>query len=451
VSDLFDSQIQRIEFARGKPAFFDASEPGTGKTRVQIELFRARILSDNRPVLVLAPKTIMRAAWANDIRKFAPELLISIASAENRDKAFALPANVYITNHDAAKWLAAQPKSFWKRLNPSTIAMDESGAYKHDSAQRSKAMGKIVPYFEFRSALNGTPNTNTILDVWHQYKLLDGGQRLGKSFYAFRSSVCVPEQVGPRAEHIKWVDKPGAELAVADLVKDITMRHTLDDLPENRLYTVPFVLKPRHMAQYKTMQATELLPLQHGAEVVAINAAAVSTKLLQIASGAVYENPDVYHLLDSDRYELVMDLIEERRHTLVFFQWKHQKAELLRAAERRGLTYNVIDGEETSDKVREAIVRNFQAGFYRVLFAHPKSAAHGLTLVKATRTIWASPTFNLEHFEQGNKRIHRKGQTEKTETIVVVAEGTIDEKVYAALQTKRVRMDSLLQELKEAA
>jgi SNF2 family DNA or RNA helicase len=192
---------------------------------------------------------------------------------------------------------------------------------------------------------------------------------------------------------------------------------------------VPFHLKPKHLAHYKTMQAIEMLPLADGT-VTAINAARVSTKLLQIASGAVYENEDTYHVLDTDRYELIMDLLEPRPHSLVFFNWQHQKHELMRAAEARGFSYAaLIDGTVPLGQ-REDVVRNFQAGYYKVLFAHPQSAAHGLTLVKATTTIWASPTYNLEHFMQGNRRIYRAGQTQKTETIVVVAEGTIDEKVY---------------------
>ena len=89
----------------------------------------------------------------------------------------------------------------------------------------------------------------------------------------------------------------------------------------------------------------------------------------------------------------------------------------------------------------------FQEGKYQVLFAHPQSAAHGLTLTKGTATIWAGPTHNLEHFLQGFKRVYRIGQTQKTETIVVVAEDTIDEKVWASLQTKKVRLVALLEEL----
>jgi SNF2 family DNA or RNA helicase len=86
-----------------------------------------------------------------------------------------------------------------------------------------------------------------------------------------------------------------------------------------------------------------------------------------------------------------------------------------------------------------------------VLFAHPQSAGHGLTLTKGTATIWPSPTPNLEHYLQGLKRIHRIGQTEKTETIMIVAPGTIEEQVYEALLAKDARMTNLLTLLKKAA
>ena len=84
-----------------------------------------------------------------------------------------------------------------------------------------------------------------------------------------------------------------------------------------------------------------------------------------------------------------------------------------------------------------------------MLLAHPQSAAHGLTLTKGTSTIWASPTYNLEHFIQGNKRIYRAGQTEKTETVVVIAPGTIEEHIFNVLQTKDARQTSMLDLLKD--
>jgi SNF2 family DNA or RNA helicase len=86
---------------------------------------------------------------------------------------------------------------------------------------------------------------------------------------------------------------------------------------------------------------------------------------------------------------------------------------------------------------------------YRIILAHPQSAAHGLTLTKGTASIWASPTYNLEHYQQGFRRIYRAGQTQKTETIVIVAENTIEERVWEALQNKKVKMDELLGQLTE--
>jgi SNF2 family DNA or RNA helicase len=128
---------------------------------------------------------------------------------------------------------------------------------------------------------------------------------------------------------------------------------------------------------------------------------------------------------------------------VVFFMWKHQKDYLIKAFEKLGLTYAVIDGS-VSDSDKNQTVELFQKGLYRVLLAHPQSAAHGLTLTRGTATIWASPTYNLEHYQQGLKRIYRAGQTKKTETILIIAQGSIEERVFTALQNKKVRMTELL-------
>jgi SNF2 family DNA or RNA helicase len=160
-------------------------------------------------------------------------------------------------------------------------------------------------------------------------------------------------------------------------------------------------------------------------------------------SGAVYDNESKYHVLDTGRYEMILDMIEQRSHSLVFFHWKHQREQLSQLADKRGLAYCVLDGN-ASDRERNEMIAGYQAGKFRVMFAHPRSAAHGLTLTKGTSTIWTGPTYDLELFEQGNKRQARIGQTEKTEVVVVIAKDTIEEKVYEMLTKKNVRMKNLL-------
>lgn len=450
VPALFAHQAEGAAFEEAHPRLCDFSDPGTGKTRTRLEAFSRRRAKGGGRMLVLAPKSLLHSAWFADARRYTPWLTVSCAYSHNRQRAFEREADIYVTNHDAAKWLAKQPDAFFARFTD--LVIDESGAFKHHTSQRSKAIAKIKRHFKRRVVMNGSPNTNSILDVWHQANIVDDGERLGKSFYAFRQAVCAPQQVGPQVNMVKWIDRPGAIEAVAAKLGDITLRYKLRDcldIPDNFKYVVPFEMSAAHRAKYDEMEATAVLQLKSGV-IDAVNAAAVVTKLLQIASGAVYDADGKYHVLDPDRYELVMDLAEERRHVVVFFNWVHQRDLLIAEAERRGMTYALIDGSVSSTKRRE-VVPQFQAGMYRVMFAHPASAAHGLTLTKGTRTIWASPTYNLEYWIQGNHRIDRAGQTEKTETANIIAESSIEGHVYRVLSEKNVNLADMLGYLTNAA
>ena len=231
------------------------------------------------------------------------------------------------------------------------------------------------------------------------------------------------------------------------LLQDIVVRHKFEkcvDIPENFRYTVAYDLPPKHLAAYLQLEKTQVLDFKkQNKTVTAINAAVLATKLLQVASGSVYGTVDDSVLVDDGRYKLIIDLVEERKHSLVFFHWKHQRDALVAEAAKRGISHCVLDGT-VKDDVRSQLVNAYQAGLYQVMFAHPKSAAHGLTLTKGTTTIWSSPTYDLEIYEQGSKRQHRMGQTQKTETITIIAPGTIDERVYEILEGKNKRMQNLL-------
>lgn len=449
--DLFDHQKKSVAFMLKHERVLDASDPGTGKTRVQIELFAQRRKAGGRCALVIAPKSLLKSAWENDFAKFAPGLRCSVAQARNRKQAFAIPADVYITNVDATKWLAEQGPAFFARFD--TLIIDELSMFKHHTAQRSKALNKIKGHFKFRYGLTGTPNSNGIADIWHQVFVLDDGEHLGRNFYKFRSMTQVPQQQGPSANMLKWIDREGAEEAVGEMIKDMTVRHKFEecfDIPANFETEVPFFMQDGHRTLYNNFKRDALVMLKSGDMISALNAAAVANKLLQIASGASYTGEDgKYALVNEDRYELIADLCEQRKHTVVFFHWKHQRDCLMKALEKRGLTYACIDGS-VNDQDRFEAVQDFQGGFYRVILAHPASAAHGITLTKGTTTIWASPTYNLEHWLQGNRRIYRAGQTQKTETISIIAKGTIEEIVQSRLADKNVKQINLLKLLHDA-
>lgn len=448
---LFDHQKKSVDFMRTHERVLDASDPGTGKTRVQIELFAERRRNGGGCALVIAPKSLLRSAWENDFAKFAPHITVSVAQAKGRAQAFARPADVYVTNVDATKWLMEQRPEFFARFD--TLIMDELSAFKHHTSLRSKALNKIKSHFKYRYGLTGTPNSNGITDIWNQIYILDDGQRLGKSFYKFRNMTQTPSQAGPAANMLKWEDKPGAEQAVGELIKDMTVRHKFEeclDVPENFETEVPFFMPPGQATVYKAFKRDALLALESGEVISSVNAAGVANKLLQIASGATYTgDANKYAVVDPSRYEMIADLVEARQHSVVFFHWRHQRDLLMEEFTKRGITFAVIDGSVKEQDRMEA-VKDYQNGFYRVMLAHPASAAHGLTLTRGTTTIWASPTYNLEHWLQGNRRTYRAGQTQRTETISILAKGTIEELVYQRLADKNVKQINILELLNSA-
>lgn len=433
----FKHQSATTDFILDKKKVFVMSDCGTGKTRSCLDAIQRLGLK----AIVLAPKAILEPAWKNDAAKFTPDLKVSVAYAHNRTAAFEADADVYVTNHDAVKWL---DQNRWALRGKKILVIDESTAYKTPSAQRSVAIVKLARFFDYVILSSGTPMPQGLLDLWNQMFLVDGGERLGRSFFKFRYSVCEPIQTGPSEKMVKWTEKEGARDAVSDLIADVTIRYTLEeciDMPERVINTVEYELPAKIRQQYESMVEEALLELDEG-DINATTAAVVLGKLMQIASGAVYESADKYHTLDTTRYDLIAELCSQRQHSLVLFNWRHQRDELIKALERAGIDqYTVIDGE--TKNVTE-IVTQFQAGVYRVLLAHPKSVSHGLTLTRATTTIWASPTYEAERFQQANYRIYRAGQTQRTEFLLIAAKDTVDQQVYARLQHKIDNQETLL-------
>ena len=417
------------------------SDPGTGKTRAVLDAHD--ILGGK--TLVLAPLSILEAAWGEDINKFQPEIKYGVAYAKNRKQVFEDNENeMVITNFEAVNFLSKNTQ-YCEQFD--TIVIDEFTAFKNREAKRSKNLKKIISYFTNRIAMSGTPNSNTILDIWHPALLIDDGKRLGTRFYAFRHQVCTPKFNGFANE---WIDKPGIEEAVADKLSDISIRFALSDcidLPDNIVRTVNTKLTPNIQKQYKTLADESVLYTKSGT-VNAVNAAARVKKLLQLVTGAVYDEDGVVQFVHQERYDIVMTLVGQRAHSLVAFNWKHERDALVELANKEGITYEVIDGSIPAEK-RKDIVARFQTAQIKVLFCHPQSASHGLTLTKANTVIWCSPTYNAEHFQQFNQRIYRAGQTQKTETILIQARGTWEPEVYKKLNTKLGRMENLLHILKE--
>ena len=443
---LWPHQAQSLKFFSAQPRGIDTSAPGTGKTRVQIELYRQR--ATRKRWLIVAPKTLMVPAWGEDIEKYAPELTVSFAFAENREEAFLAKTDVVVINTDGVKWLTDKKnEKYLKDFDHLTI--DESSYFKHGTSQRTKAMVKLRKHFSHRYAMSGTPNPNTVMELFYPALIVDDGKRLGTSYYSLRNKVQEPEQIGPSPDHLKWTDRPGAAQAINEILGDITIRHpfsVMKHVPENFKEFKRFDLSKRMRKIYDQMENECIVAFDDGAVANAVHAASLRTKLLQIASGAVYDGGEdgKYQLIDTTRYELTCDLIEEVEHSVIFFNWKHQRDYLSKELDKRGLTFAVIDGS-VAQRHRDAIVADYQAGKYRTILLHPRTGAHGLTLTRGTLTVFPSPLYEVDLMEQGIARIYRGAQNKETRTVFIEAKNTVEgSKVYPRLFEKLAAMNDLL-------
>lgn len=438
----------------------DMSDPGTGKTAAHLALYARR--KGRGRCLVTCPSTLMEAAWAHDLDEFFPELTYTLAYADSRFEAFEMDSDIVIMNVDGVKALtkrfpkAAQLLKFMRDFDH--LIMDEVEAYKHPSSQRSRSMQKLSRTFTHRFGLSATPNPQSVTELWHPALLVDGGKRLGTAFSPFRNAMQAPVQVGPSSHHIKWQDKEQAIEIAHVLLDDILVRHAFEevmtDVPPNHVDQKNINLPPKLQRMYKELEAQMVMLLESGKYLSVTHASSLRSKLLQLCSGAMYSDGDIegegdYLVLDPFRYQLVADLVEERKHSVTFFNWRHQRMELEKQFKTRGISYEVIDGTVDQRK-RPGIVADYQAGRYQTLLVNYKTGAHGLTLTRGTTSIIVSPIYEPNYFKQTIHRIYRGGQTEVTNTLLVCAKGTVEELVYEKLQAGTLRMQDFLRLVQQA-
>ena len=450
IPPLFNHQQETADFILPKSSTFCTSTPGTGKTRSMLEVH------DKTPnkTLVVAPKTILEAVWVEDARTFYPD---HNCEAFNRKfqkdphyiKGLFDTNDIVVINHDAVTDFFKWVKGTHLLDNYDRLIIDEFTAFKNRTAIRSKNMNKLSDHFEYKTLLSGSPMPNGLLDIWHPAFILDGGQRLGHNFFHFRNAVCQPVQKGRFQTFVEWEVIDGAVEEVGHLLRDITIRHELEqvvDMPERIYRTMTLTMPATLRKQYEKMKATALLELQEE-NISAVNAAVLGGKLLQIASGSLYGNDGTIRKLHDDKYQIATQLVKERDHSLIFYQWKHQHHALSELLTKEKISFESINGDTAQDK-RSQIVQGFQDGKYQTLLIQPAAAAHGLTLTRSTTSIWVSPTFNLEHFVQANYRDYRIGQKKRSEVIMLKYADTLEGKVYNNLQGKIQSQTKLLEILK---
>ncbi len=226
------------------------------------------------------------------------------------------------------------------------------------------------------------------------------------------------------------------------------VRYKRDDcveLPDTVYQDRTVKLSPDQDRVYRELMRKLKIGFQEGT-VTAANEGVLFNKLLQIASGWVYTTDRrVVSLDNSDRVDNLLEVLAEAESkVIVFADYIHVAHKLQDILLKEKIRSELVTGE-TSARARNHIFTAFQsASFPRVLVAHPKCMAHGLTLTAANTIVWFTPTTSPEIYEQACARITRPGQTRKN-LIVHLTGSPVESKLYRRLQQKAKIQGALLE------
>lgn len=304
-----------------------------------------------------------------------------------------------------------------------------------------------VPY---RILLSGTPSPNGEKDLFAQIKLLDDGERLGKEVGPYITKYFDIKGNGMIVYEYKL--KPGAKKEIARKISDIVLSGQAKDfdiaLPDLVIDDIELTLDAFDRETYDTLAREYILDFLDNTSVTVKTPADLINKLLQISTGAIYEDAEegeakVWHELNTLKMDALEELVNKYKaeNFLVVYQFRH---ELERILSRFPQAVALPKGA----KIKQ-VFRDWNEGKIKMLVIHPASAGHGLNLqFGGRRMVWTSPTWNLEHWLQTLARLRRRGGFNKVIAHRLLAKGTEDMRVKRRVMGKEKDQDFLMQEIK---
>lgn len=438
-SDHHSYQFRAIDATKSQRGIGLFLDMGLGKTASTLTA-TMDILDDFEAVkcLIIAPLRVANTVWHKEAKNWEhlQHLNFSIVTGPEKDRLAALKKETpyYVINVDNLVWLVDHYKSKWPF---DMLVIDESSMFKNPTSKRFRALKKVLKYINKRIILTGTPAPNGYMDLWSQIFILDDGAALGTSITRFRNTYFDKDFMG-----FNYTLKEGAAERIQAKIKHLTISMKSEDyinLPDFLPTVIDTPLPPKLLKKYKDFEEDMIMKMSSEDKITAVSAAALSNKLLQFSSGAVYDEEGSAHLIHDLKFDTLDEIIEENPNDniLVAYNFKHEKDRLLKRYPQAVL----MDKEGTA-------VEAWNKGEIKMLLAHPASAGHGLNLQHGgSLMVWFGFTWSLESYQQFNKRLHRQGQTDVVRAMHI-AVGDIEYRLMKALAKKDATQFELLEALK---
>jgi SNF2 family DNA or RNA helicase len=465
IPEPFKHQEEAIRFAQERHfccAFFH--EMGLGKTRAAIESFKLlRVMHPEAKMLVIAPLSLLEAAWHEDCTRFAPELRFqNLRDPEKWHEG----AHIYVVNFE---WLW-QSKNVNERLmallakQKFLCVIDESSKMKNFKSKTTKLLLQLRSLFMWRIVMSGTPAPNSEMEYWGQMEFVQENL-LHKSFFAFRNTFFhlqnrftgAVRQGGfmSRAEAMEVFKK--FEYRITDTNRSRLMARIFPychgrkkkdclDLPEQIDEVRLVKMGAKQAKHYKEMKRDLITFINDNPrnEVMAQYAMTKTMKLRELTGGFAMDDEGACHEIgETPKMDELLEVLEEAGEQQAII-WCEYRWEVERIQGLLPQAVTLYGG--TKDK--EDSIRRFKSGEAKYLIAHVQSAAHGLTLTNCSLQIFHSMSYSWEMHEQARARTHRFSQVNPCTYVYLICEDTIDQSILDVIRKKGSAQDLIYKVMK---
>lgn len=439
---------------------------GMGKTGATLDALDRLSVVESGPTLVIGPKLVAEVTWPDEVRKWdhlgAWRSSAIVGTPQGRLKALKADANLFTVNFENVPWLVEHFREGKRgsRWPFRRVIFDEctrlQGFRLRQGSAQAGALGKVAHSITRRWVnLTGTPAPNGLRGLWGQNWFVDQGERLGRTHQAFMdrwfqlgyATHYFADGGSTRHKDVRPVE--WAQEEIEERLRDVTIslnaRDYYPDLKEPIRNIIKVRLPTKARLHYQQMERDFFTEVR-GHEIEAVHAASKSIKLLQIASGAVYDSEAErdWHELHDAKIQAVQSVLQEAAGApvLAVYQFKPTLYRLQKAF-RKGV---LIKSAET--------VRAWNRGEIPLGFVHPQSIGHGTSLQDGGNVIChVDQWWDLERHDQINERLGamrqmQSGYDRDVFQHYIVAEGTLDEEVLRRHETKRSVQDLLMDAMK---
>lgn len=456
-ANLYKHQIRGANMALRAFGALDAKTPGggfgelfemgCGKTLTTIAVAGALYnLGKIDRVLVVAPTSVC-SVWPHDLNQFATfpwEARVLLGDKKKRLKALNELENwpfkalrIAVINYEST-----HREGIFEALaayRPDLIVCDESQRIKNPSAAQSKALHKLGDAAPFRMILSGTPVQNNAVDLYSQYRFLDPAV-YGANFYAFKNRYCI---MGGYGQHQIVGYRNMDELVEKEhsVAYRVTKEECLD-LPQQTFINRYVQFTDAEQAIYEQLRKSSFLELETGENVTATTILTMYLRLMQLTGGFLTADestrPKQVNTAKLDALADIVDdyVVDAGKKLVIFARFRAEIAAIENLLRLRKIQYGSIYGDVPMEE-RGKIVEDFQANpDTKVFVAQIQTAGLGITLHAASTAVFYSYDYNYANYAQALARIHRIGQHLPVTYIHLVVDGSIDEKILAALENK---------------